>query len=149
MGEEEMEEVLKSLPMEKLPGESFDMFCHGVTAYGPFWDHVLGYSKESQERPDKVLFLEYEDMKEDPISNYKVFAKFMGLPFSVEEESKGVIEEELKLCSFNNLKDLEVNKNEKNIRGSPNSMFFRKGEVGDWANYLTLSMLECMNKLME
>ncbi|CAL5406990.1 unnamed protein product [Camellia sinensis] len=129
--------------------ESFDMFCRGVSTYGPFWDHVLEYWKASQERPDKVLFLKYEDMKEDPISHFKVLAKFMGLPFSVEEESQGVIEEALKLCSFNNLKDSEVNKNEKNRRGHPNSMYFRKGEVGDWANYLTPSMLERMNKLME
>ena len=73
----------------------------------------------------------------------------MDLPFFVEEESQGVIEKVLKLCSFNNLKDLEVNKNEKTRRGNPYSMFFRKGEVGDWANYLTPSMLERMNKLME
>ncbi|KAL7184968.1 hypothetical protein ACSBR2_027000 [Camellia fascicularis] len=129
--------------------ESFDMFCRGVTTYGPFWDHVLEYWKASQERPDKVLFLKYEDMKEDPISHLKVLAKFMGLPFSVEEENRGLIEEVLKLCSFDNLKDLEVNKNEKYKVGRPNSMFFRKGEVGDWANYLTPSMFERMNKLMK
>ncbi|KAL7184967.1 hypothetical protein ACSBR2_026999 [Camellia fascicularis] len=93
--------------------ETFNMFYRGVTAYGPFWDHELEYWKASRERPNKVLFLKYEDMKEDPISHCKVFAKFMGLPFSVEEESQGVIEEVLKLCSFDNLKDLEVNKNEK------------------------------------
>ncbi|KAL7193428.1 hypothetical protein ACSBR2_025107 [Camellia fascicularis] len=129
--------------------ESFDMFCRGVSSYGPFWDHVLEYWKASQERPNKVLFLKYEDMKEDPISHLKVLAKFMGLPFSVEEESQGVIEEVLKLCSFDNLKDLEVNTNETNRNGHPYSMFFRKAEVGDWANYLTPSMLERMNKLME
>ncbi|GMP68250.1 hypothetical protein CsSME_00027925 [Camellia sinensis var. sinensis] len=129
--------------------ESFDMFCRGVTSYGPFWDHVLEYWKASRERPDKVLFLKYEDMKEDPISHLKVLAKFMGLPFSLEEESQGLIEEVLKLCSFDNLKDLKVNKNEKNKNGRPYSMFFRKGEVGDWANYLTPSMLERMSKLME
>ncbi|KAL7177387.1 hypothetical protein ACSBR2_030694 [Camellia fascicularis] len=129
--------------------ESFDMFCRGVFAYGPFWDHVLEYWKASRERPDKVLFLKYEDMKEDPISHLKVLAKFMGLPFSVEEENQVVIEEVLKLCSFDNLKDLEVNKNEKNRMGHPYNVFFRKGEVGDWANYLTPSMVERMNKLME
>ncbi|KAI8007907.1 Cytosolic sulfotransferase 14 [Camellia lanceoleosa] len=129
--------------------ESFEMFCRGVSIYGPFWDHVLEYWKESQERPDKVLFLKYEDMKEDPISHCKMLAKFMGLPFSVEEESQGVIEEVLKLCNFGKLKDLEVNKNEKNRNGHPYCMFFRKGGVGDWANYLTSSMLERMNKLVE
>ncbi|KAL7222724.1 hypothetical protein ACSBR1_024427 [Camellia fascicularis] len=88
--------------------ESFDMFCRGVTSYGPFWDHVLEYWQASRERPDKVLFLKYEDMKEDPISHLKVLAKFMGLPFSLEEESQGLIEEVLKLCSFDNLKDLKT-----------------------------------------
>ncbi|KAL7184995.1 hypothetical protein ACSBR2_027020 [Camellia fascicularis] len=189
MDEEEIDEVLKTLPMEKIPEgfdlcfyegywypsvffhgiissqqhfkaqdntlslslieESFDMFCRGVTTYGPFWDHVLEYWKASQERPDKVLFLKYEDMKEDPISHLKVLAKFMGLPFSMEEENQGLIEEVLKLCSFDNLKDLEVNKNEKYKAGCPNSMFFRKGDVGDWANYLTPSVFERMNKLMK
>ncbi|CAL5413741.1 unnamed protein product [Camellia sinensis] len=123
--------------------------CRGVSSYGPFWDHVLGYWKASQERPDKVLFLKYEDMKEDPISHFKVLAKFMGFPFSVEEDRQGVIEEISKLCIFDNLKDLEVNKTHKNDFGHPNSAYFRKGEVGDWANYLTPSMVERMNKLMK
>ncbi|RVW97033.1 Cytosolic sulfotransferase 15 [Vitis vinifera] len=47
------------------------MFCEGVNAFGPIWDHVLGYWKESKERPDKVLFLTYEDLKEDAIPHIK------------------------------------------------------------------------------
>ncbi|KAL7209665.1 hypothetical protein ACSBR1_031259 [Camellia fascicularis] len=73
----------------------------------------------------------------------------MGFPFSMEEDRQGVIEEILKLCSFDNLKNLEVNKTRKNDVGHPNSAYLRKGEVGDWANYLTPSMAERMNKLME
>ncbi|CAL5416724.1 unnamed protein product [Camellia sinensis] len=34
----------------------FDMFCRGVCLRRPFWDHVLGYWKESLEKPQKVLF---------------------------------------------------------------------------------------------
>ncbi|GMQ08401.1 hypothetical protein CsSME_00052141 [Camellia sinensis var. sinensis] len=45
--------------------DAFDMFCRGVMVFGPFWDHVLGYWKESLERPHKVLFLMYEDIKQD------------------------------------------------------------------------------------
>ncbi|KAL7209677.1 hypothetical protein ACSBR1_031271 [Camellia fascicularis] len=141
--------LLKNPLNPSLMEENFNLMCRGVSPYGPFWDHVLGYWKANQERPDKVLFLKYEDMKEDPISHFKVLAKFMGFPLSVEEDRQGVVEEILKLCSLDNLKDLEVNKIHKNDVGHPNSAYFRKGDVGDWANYLTPSMAERMNKLME
>ncbi|ONI31112.1 hypothetical protein PRUPE_1G293200 [Prunus persica] len=36
--------------------EAFDKFCKGVSLDGPLWDHVLGYWKESLERPEKVMF---------------------------------------------------------------------------------------------
>lgn len=37
--------------------EMLDLFCKGVSLYGPFWNHVLDYWKESIENPKKVLFL--------------------------------------------------------------------------------------------
>ena len=51
--------------------DALEMFCEGVNAFGPIWDHLLGYWKESKERPDKVLFLTYEDLKEDAIPHIK------------------------------------------------------------------------------
>ncbi|THG17297.1 hypothetical protein TEA_000732 [Camellia sinensis var. sinensis] len=115
------------------------------------WEELLKTlpKKVSQERPDNVLFLKCEYMKEDPISHFKVLAKLMGFPFSMEEDRQGVIEKILKPCSFDNLKALKVNKTHKNDVGHPNSAYFRKGEVGDWATYLTPSMAERMNKLMK
>ncbi|MFQ6667708.1 hypothetical protein Gotur_033628 [Gossypium turneri] len=47
--------------------EAFDLFCKGVSHYGPFWDHVLGYWKASLESPKKVLCLKYEDVKKEPL----------------------------------------------------------------------------------
>ncbi|KAK9290697.1 hypothetical protein L1049_008871 [Liquidambar formosana] len=129
--------------------ESFELFCKGVHAFGPFWDHVSGFWKASLERPDKVLFFKYEDMKADIIFHIKRLAEFLGLPFSEEEGKKGVIEEISRLCSFETLKDLEVNKYGKQVYGTPNSAFFRKGKVGDWANHLTPAMAECLKKLIE
>ncbi|KAA8548435.1 hypothetical protein F0562_000119 [Nyssa sinensis] len=126
-----------------------DMFCGGLTGYGPLWDHVMGYWKASKEKPKKVLFLQYEDMKVDIVSQLKTLAHFMGFPFPLEEERQGMIEEIASLCSFNNLKDLEVNKTGKLRTGHQNDIFFRKGEVGDWANYLTPAMAERMEKIME
>ncbi|KAL7240726.1 hypothetical protein ACSBR2_006388 [Camellia fascicularis] len=124
----------------------FDMFCRGVCLYGPFWDHVLGYWKESLEKPQKVLFLKYEEMKEEPTIHLKRLAKFMGCPFSLEEETLGVVDEMSRLCSFDQLSSLEVNKNGKLSSGEENKAFFRRGEVGDWKNYLTDEMV---NRLVQ
>jgi hypothetical protein len=133
------------LPLE----ETFEMYCKGVIGFGPFWDHMLGYWKESIERPHKVLFLKYEDMKEDVTFHLKRLAEFLGFPFSLEEERAGCAEKIAKLCSFDNLKELEVNKAGKSIKNFENKNLFRKGEVGDWVNHLSPRMVEQLTKVME
>ncbi|XP_021729093.1 cytosolic sulfotransferase 12-like [Chenopodium quinoa] len=122
--------------------EAFDMFCKGVSFCGPFSDHVLSYWKYSLDNPKKVFFLKYEELKEQPKLYLKKLAEFWGCSFSLEEENNGVVEEILGLCSFENLSNLEVNKNGKLSSGVHNKVFFRKGEVGDWANYFTHDMIE-------
>ncbi|KAF2323720.1 hypothetical protein P3X46_011306 [Hevea brasiliensis] len=129
--------------------EGFNMYCNGAIGFGPFWDHMLGYWKESLERPDKVLFLKYEDMKQGIAFHLKKLAKFLGCPFSLEEEEEGVIEDVAKLCSFEKLKELEVNKSGKSIMNIENRHLFRKGEVGDWLNYLSPAMVEQLTQVME
>ncbi|KAK8567487.1 hypothetical protein V6N13_105453 [Hibiscus sabdariffa] len=108
---------------------SFDKFTRGVSLYGPFWDHVLEYWKESLENPERVLFLKYEDMKEQPKVQVSKLAKFFGRPFSLQEETNGVVDGILKLCSFENLSNLEVNKTGKLDTGEDFNTFFRQGEV--------------------
>ncbi|WJZ85590.1 hypothetical protein VitviT2T_005116 [Vitis vinifera] len=66
----------------------------------------------SRGRPDKVLFLKYEDLKEDIGTHIKRLAHFLGFPFSEEEE--------------------RVNKTRKRPCEFKNLMHFRKCEVGDW-----------------
>jgi len=133
------------LPLETC----FDMYFNGIHGYGPFWDHILGYWKASLESPNKVLFLKYEDLKEDVnFVQLKKLADFLGFPFSADEEREGVIQRISKMCSFDNLKDVQGNKVGK-ICGFEKSSLFRKGEVGDWVNYLTPSMAQRMQKLME
>ncbi|EOY10465.1 Sulfotransferase 2A, putative [Theobroma cacao] len=129
--------------------EAFELFCKGIYGSGPFFDHVLGYWKVSQENPNKILFLQYEDLKEDIIFHVKRMGKFLGFPFSEEEEKQGVVEEIARTCSFGNLKELDVNKNGVHIYGIPHHTFFRKAEVGDWSNYLTPAIVERLEKLIQ
>ena len=108
----------------------------GVEAFGPCYGHPLGYWKVSRERPEKMLFLEYEDLKENIIPRLKSLAYFLGIPFFEEQERQGMIEEIARLCSHDNLKSLEVNLNGRQPSGIKINTFFRKGEVGDWLNHV-------------
>lgn len=127
--------------------EAFEKFCKGVSMYGPFWDHVLDYWNQSLKNPDNVLFLKYEEMKEQPKFYLSKLAKFLGCPFSYKEENEKVVDAILELCSFENLSNLKVNKEGKLPSGEDNSAFFRKGEVGDSKNYLTTEMVERLDMI--
>ncbi|CAH8295808.1 unnamed protein product [Eruca vesicaria subsp. sativa] len=129
--------------------EGFDLYCRGVIGFGPFWEHMLGYWKESLKRPERVLFLKYEDLKEDIETNLKKLASFLGVSFTEEEEGKGVVKAIADLCSFESLKKLEVNKLNKSIKNFENRYLFRKGEVSDWRNYLSPVQVERLSALVD
>ncbi|KAL0736485.1 hypothetical protein Bca4012_012695 [Brassica carinata] len=118
----------------------FESFCSGVSFYGPIWDHALSYWRGSLENPKNVLFMRYEELKTEPRAQLKRLAEFLGCPFTEEEEESGLVEKILELCSFDNLSGLEVNKTGKTSLNIDRDSFFRKGEVGDWKNYLTPEM---------
>lgn len=70
--------------MKKIEGEDFqhlsmedffEDFYAGRFAHGPFFDHVVGYWKESLKQPNKVVFFKYEDLKDDPKFHVKRLAK--------------------------------------------------------------------------
>ncbi|PRQ20915.1 putative flavonol 3-sulfotransferase [Rosa chinensis] len=130
--------------------EVFQYFCRGVSPFGPFWDHVSGYWKGSLERPETVFFIKYEEMKEQPGLHLRRLAEFLGCPFSPEEEAQGVVDNILRLCSFENLSNLDVNKTGKLSKtGVEHSAFFRRGEAGDWRNCLTAEMVEQLDRITE
>ncbi|KAL0290947.1 UNVERIFIED_CONTAM: Cytosolic sulfotransferase 15 [Sesamum radiatum] len=89
--------------------EAFDMYCQGINAYGPFWMISVDTGTLIW-RIQKVLFLQYEDLKEDITSQVKKIAEFIGFPFSLEEEEQGLIDQISRLCSFESLSNLTVNK---------------------------------------
>ncbi|KAG6711320.1 cytosolic sulfotransferase 5-like isoform X2 [Carya illinoinensis] len=111
--------------------EDFDKFCRGVSLYGPYWDHVLSYWKPIIEKQaQKILFLKYEEMKEQPTTHLKRIAEFLECPFSPEEDAK-------------------EHNNTLFRQGIDHASFFRKGNSGDWVNYFTPQMTERLDHIIE
>ena len=93
--------------------------------------------------------MKYEELKEDVNFYVKRVAEFLDCPFTEEEERNGVIENIINLCSFEKMKNLEVNKSGTFDRNFEKKHLFRKGEVGDWVNYFSPAMIEKLSKTME
>ncbi|TVU28023.1 hypothetical protein EJB05_19530, partial [Eragrostis curvula] len=129
-----------------------DRCCNGVSPLGPMWDHMAEYWKASVERPDEVMFLRYENLKEDTVGSVTRLAKFLGCPFTDEEVARGVPEAVVALCGIERMKNVEVNRDgEHGIGWSvfKNSAFFRKGKVGDWKEHMTPEMARRLDDVVE
>ncbi|KAF7129006.1 hypothetical protein RHSIM_Rhsim10G0058200 [Rhododendron simsii] len=118
-------------------------FCEGTVIFGPYFDHVLGYQKESLERPEKFFFITYEELKSDPNIHVKRLAAFLGCPF-VGEDMEEQVEEVVRSCCIETLKKHDVNNSSVVPSWTlvPYKSFYRKGQVGDHMNYLTKDMIE-------
>ncbi|KAK1387245.1 Sulfotransferase [Heracleum sosnowskyi] len=129
--------------------EAFDLYSKGISETGPVWDQILGYWKQSVEEPQKVLFMKYEEMKNEPLFQLRRLAKFLGKPFTHEEENSCLVDQIISLCSFETMTKLDVNKMVNLVDGTSNSSFFRKGVVGDWKNCLTAEMATKLDEITE
>jgi hypothetical protein len=100
------------------------------------------------------MFLRYEEMVSDPVEVARKLASFLGVPFTREEEDRGVAQQVVSFCSFDSLRDLDVNKAGGVERAGGKlflqySSLFRKGKVGDWANHMSKEMGEELDRLVE
>ncbi|KAL6903728.1 hypothetical protein ACP4OV_004541 [Aristida adscensionis] len=133
--------------LEPLSAEgAAELFCAGVSPFGPYWEHVLGYWRAHLAHPERVLFFRYEEMQRDPAAHVRRLAEFVGRPFGAgagEEEEDGggaAVDAIVKLCSFEHMSGLEATKAGKTdltVGTVDNTAFFRRGVVGDWANHLS------------
>ncbi|KAL1534724.1 cytosolic sulfotransferase 5-like [Salvia divinorum] len=136
-----MEKPVQSLSLD----EATDKFCHGVSPYGAYYDHVLGYRELSLKKPENVMFVTFEEMLEDPHSYVKKLNDFLGCPFVEEDE----VDEIVKNCSIEVLSSHDVNKCEESPTWFPSqyNSFFRKGKIGDFKNYLSDESIQRIDTL--
>ncbi|XP_010425174.1 PREDICTED: cytosolic sulfotransferase 12-like [Camelina sativa] len=134
-------EETAAYPIEK----AVKAFCEGKFIGGPFWDHILEYWYASRENPNKVLFVTYEDLKKQTGAEMKRIAEFLGCGFIEEGEVRDIV----KLCSFESLSNLEVNRQGKLPNGMETKTFFRKGEIGGWRDTLSESLAAEIDRTIE
>uniref|UniRef100_F6HC96 Sulfotransferase n=1 Tax=Vitis vinifera TaxID=29760 RepID=F6HC96_VITVI len=92
-----------------------------------------------------LLFLTYEELKEDPEKHVKRLAEFLGCSLASSE-----IKEIVKKSSYQRLRNLDVNQNgsEKvHWSGIGFGSFFRQGVVGDWKNHLSPEMVQRLDQI--
>lgn len=116
------------------PWDSYiQKFMRGDLGWGSWYEHVKGYWVEKDKK--NILYLFYEDMKENPRREVERIMRYLDLSVSDEVVSRIV-----ELTSFKSMKENPMT----NYSCIPApvfdmsiSPFMRKGEVGDWRNHFT------------
>ncbi|KAF5892119.1 sulfotransferase 1C1-like [Clarias magur] len=113
--------------------EYVQKFMKGTLSWGSWYDHVKGYWKEREKR--NILYLFYEDMKENPRREILRIMQYLDLSLSDD-----IIDKIINLTSFQVMKDnpmANYSTIPKEVFDFSISPFMRKGEVGDWTNHFT------------
>ncbi|NXU50552.1 ST1B1 Sulfotransferase, partial [Turnix velox] len=115
-----------------------EKFMAGKVAYGSWYNHVKDYWERRKDYP--ILYLFYEDLKEDLRREVAKVAQFLGQ--KLPEETLDAI---ARHTSFEAMKDNPTT----NYSMVPSdfmdhsiSPFMRKGTAGDWKNHFTVAQSE-------
>ena len=100
-----------------------------VTEFGMWEDHNIEWLEQSARK--NILFVTYEDLKEDTEKEIRRIVEFLGLP--VDEER---ITETLKQGGFKHMQKSN-NLNYSWVTEGAETGFVRKGQVGGWGEYLS------------
>ena len=124
---------LRSFPAGTDWNVHWKKYIEGSFEFGRYIDHLLSWWLHRDE--ENVMFLKYEDMKKDIKQAISDIALFIG-----KSVSDDIIAKIADLSSFETMQKEDVAsslgdpKRQEKQKISP---FIRKGEVGDWKNFLT------------
>jgi len=108
--------------------EHFQLFLDGGLTFGSYFDHVLPWWEASQ-HDKNILFLKYEDMKNNHAGSVTQIAAFLDL-----QADSQLIDRVVTLSSFKSMSSGEST----NFNWIPQREgipgHFRKGDIGDWRN---------------
>ncbi|XP_042328049.1 sulfotransferase 1C2-like [Sceloporus undulatus] len=118
-------------------------FIAGKVICGSWFDHVRGWWEAKEHHP--ILYLFYEDIKEDPAQEIRKIAQFLGL-----ELLEPVVNLIVQHTAFESMKTNPM----ANYITLPSSLldhsvspFMRKGTVGDWKEHFTVAQSEHLDTI--
>ncbi|XP_012875591.1 PREDICTED: estrogen sulfotransferase-like [Dipodomys ordii] len=115
-----------------------ERFMEGQVPYGSWYDHVKAWW-EKRNNP-QMLFVFYEDMKEDIRKEVMKLMKFLG-----RKPSEELVDKIIKHTSFQEMKNNPATNYTmlpEDMMNQTVSPFMRKGISGDWKNHFTVAMNE-------
>lgn len=128
--------MITSYPNPESFSEFVEKFMQGQVPYGSWYDHVKSWWEKSKNQ--QVLFIFYEDMKEDIRKEVIKVIEFLG-----REPSEELVNKIIQHTSFQEMK----NNPSTNYTMLPDAMlnqkvspFMRKGIIGDWKNHFTVAL---------
>lgn len=135
-------------------GGSFEELCEMFLAdnapIGPMWAHMLSFWKRRHQ--PNILFLKYEDMKRNLPAVIRKVAQFMEID---RELTNAEVD---RLCDHLRFDKMQANpavnmeplmQNSVNIDDHAPVKFIRKGEIGDWKNYMSDEMSERFDRWID
>uniref|UniRef100_A0A6B2FBJ7 Sulfotransferase n=1 Tax=Bothriechis nubestris TaxID=1766655 RepID=A0A6B2FBJ7_9SAUR len=118
--------------------EFLEKFMDGSVSFGSWYDHVKGWWDITKKY--RILYLFYEDMKEDPEREIQKVMEFLERP-----ADKNLVK---KIAHHTSFKEMSQNQMA-NYKSIPTSVmdhtispFMRKGVAGDWKNQFTVAQNE-------
>ncbi|MBN3311311.1 cytosolic sulfotransferase 3 isoform X2 [Amia ocellicauda] len=120
--------------------ESFlERFKQGQMVFGSWYPHVKGWWERKQTNP-RILYLFYEDLKEDTDRELGRLCEFLGV--SLSEESRQRV---LRAVGFQSMRENNMTNSssvDPRVLDQKISPFLRKGMVADWKNQFSVSQSE-------
>ncbi|KAJ8414165.1 hypothetical protein AAFF_G00050350 [Aldrovandia affinis] len=116
-------------------------FNSGQLVFGSWYDHVQGWWNKRESYP-RMLYLFYEDMKEDLTREISHLCSFLGLSPSEKEKERVTQKTKFEAMKNNSM----ANYSTVEIMDQSISPFMRKGTVGDWKNHFTVAQNEAFDE---